>query len=126
MNSIKTFALVLALVGVASLSFAQAAGPKGGVKTGKAGQGQRGGGGAFRMGGKQMAEVEDKVLTKIGATADQKKKVVALRESQQKSMEALRNKYKDSMPKPGAGAPGQGQRPQMPAGFREDMQKIQK
>ena len=118
MKSMKALVLVIALVGVASISFGQAAGPAGGVKPAKAGKGGPGGG-MNRV--NRMAEMEDKVLAKLSLTDKQKKEVVALRASQKSEVEALMKKYQGQM-KP----PVQGQKYEAPAGMREDMQKVQK
>ncbi|MFX8406662.1 hypothetical protein ABTL65_19675, partial [Acinetobacter baumannii] len=65
MNTFKTLVLALAVLGVASFSAAQQAGPAGGVKAGKGaqkggpGQGQRGMGPGMMA---RLAEIEDKAL----------------------------------------------------------------
>ena len=89
MNSMKTLVFALGLLGVASISIAQVPGPAGGVKAAKTGGQHGGGGGGFRMMGAKMIEVEDKVLTKIGATAAQKKQIVALRAKEKPAREKL-------------------------------------
>jgi hypothetical protein len=122
-NTLKVLVVVAALVSIAAVSFGQAAGPQGGVAKGQAGKGGRGAGGAgggWMAGGKRMQEVETKVLDKIGASADQKKKIASLRESQQKELMALMEKNRP------ATTPTPGERPKLSPELRDKVMAMQK
>lgn len=107
MNTFKTLILALAVLGVASFSLAQQAGPAGGVKQGRGqGQGPRGGGGAMMA---RMGEIEDKALAKVGVTAEQKKQIAALRTKEKPAREAFMKKVMDAMQKSQGQGQGKGQ-----------------
>ena len=87
---------------LATAAFAQAAGPgkgtQGGTKPPAGQQGQRQGGG-MRMGGR-TAEIQSKILTQIGATADQKNKIKALNTKREAEMKAMFEKMRASGKQP--------------------------
>lgn len=92
----KTIVTTIAAVAVLAMSvtaFAQNAGPRG------AGQPGQGGGGRMMMMGPRAAEIQEKVLTTIGATADQKTKIKALNEKMRTATENFwKNELKMPMP----------------------------
>lgn len=129
MNNFKSLILALAVLGVASFSFAQQAGPAGGVKPGKGGgAGQRGGGmGAGMM--NRLAEIEDKALAKVNPTADQKKQIAALRTKEKPAREAFMKKIMEAAQKnqgqAGGGAgQGGGRRMQLSPELMEEGKKL--
>lgn len=98
-GNMKKIALTLivmgAAIGLASESFAQAAGPRGGQ--GGPGQGGPGGpGGGQRRGGgmRRMQEVQAKILTQLKVTPAQKTKIDALNKKTQAKMQDLRKDFK--------------------------------
>lgn len=131
-NIIKIF-VATAIMGVMTVSaFAQGAGPAGGAKGGAAagpGGRQGGPGGGMRRGGRMQFDTE--ILAKLKLTADQQKKVKALKEATQKKGEELRKSLMGNA-KPGAngakpggpGGPGGG-RIQMTPELREKFKAIQ-
>jgi len=110
-NVLKIF-VATAVVGVLTVSaFAQGAGPAGGAKGQKGGAagapGKGGPGGGMRRG---IGNWDTEILTKLKLTADQQKKVKALKESTQKKSDELRKSFMGGA-KPGAGAPPAGGKP---------------
>lgn len=92
-------------ISLASVAFGQAAGPgkgtQGGTKPPQGGQqGQRQGGTMMRMGGNRMNEIQTKILTQVGATADQKNKVAALNKKRDADMKAKFEKMRASGKQP--------------------------
>jgi len=133
MNTFKTLVLALAVLGVASFSAAQQAGPAGGVKAGKGagqgkgapGQGQRGMGPGMMA---RLGEIEDKALAKVNPTADQKKQIAALRTKEKPAREAFMKKLMDAAQKNQGQAPaagGQGRRMQLSPELMEEGKKLQ-
>ena len=115
-NQAKLFVIASLALGLAALTFAQGAGPQGGVAGPKEGHRQGGGGMGF---GKRAQEAEAAALKSVGATPDQIKKVAALHAREQGEVKALMAKYKDKIPQPTAGT-----RPEMPAEVKDAMKKF--
>ncbi|HMS54134.1 MAG TPA: hypothetical protein PKA27_01915 [Fimbriimonadaceae bacterium] len=90
---LKVASLSLCALAMASMSFAQAAGPKGGA--GKPGAGVQkgapgGGPGAGRQGGMRRGMgMNEEMMAKLGLSADQKKKIEALNKKTQDQMKAV-------------------------------------
>lgn len=104
-NVVKLFVAVAVMSVVTVSAFAQGAGPaKGGAQGGKAGG--PGGPGGMRRGGGMMG-MDDAVLAKLNLTADQKKKVAALKDATKKKGEEFR-KSLGLGAGPGAGKAGAG------------------
>lgn len=88
-NVVKLFVAVAVMSVVTVSAFAQGAGPaKGGAAQGGKAGGPGGPGGMRRGGG--MMGMDDAVLAKLNLTADQKKKVAALKEATKKKGEDFR------------------------------------
>lgn len=121
MKKLSAVLIAAALLALAIPSYAQNAGPKtGGQQQG----GRQGGPGGNRMMfGRMAGEATKKALDAAKATDDQKNKVKALMEKNQKARtEFMEKTLKIKMPAPGQG--GQGQRPQLTEEQRTKMREF--
>ncbi len=117
-KKLSTLLIAAALLALMVPAFAQNSGPRTGGQ-GQAGRQQGGPGGqqGRMMWGRMGEQAVEKALTKVGATADQKKKVKALNEANAKARTTFMEKeLKIKMPtppKPGTTPPAQQQRVQL-------------
>lgn len=120
-NVLKLLIATAAMTVMAVSAFAQGAGPAGGAKGGQraGGPGGPGGPGGMRRGG--ILNFDQPILDKLKLTADQQKKVKALKAETQKKGEELRK----SMAAANKGeAPKPGERPKMSPEMREKFKAI--
>ena len=114
---LTSLAVLAAIMTLSSSVLAQQAGPRG-----QGGQGQRQerpGGGQERRGGEQwqamMRQAEDRALTKVGITAQQKRQIDDLRKKRDEAQTKFRAEVREWMEKnggrPGGAGAGQGQPP---------------